>query len=642
MGLGTNVVIVGAGPIGLAYAWGIKKLNPDLKIVVLEKYEEFQRKHTLNMQYEQLEKLMYATGTRSDVVLSGLLEQLKQDPHIRTNVLQSTFKQLALDCGVEIITDEVKKSTIQQQLFERYPDAQLIIGADGTHSVVSDSLFPEGNQVKHEFDYVLQLRYEIEGEDKSSAINTVNFYQQMARQGLIANEYVGHFENGKTSVTVQLMISKKDYEALKEATSKNPVKPFASKELIEEHPVDALPVNISAFINKYLVTRIKSCHINGEKIDRNSIRISVNEAPATHAKKVVHTSSNTPIVLAGDAGLGLSYFKGLNAGLESTAKFMEIMKPAIQNSLSNENENETALNTWQEWFLDDFSPKKVKEVAQYSTWRIRSAMGVIEAVHNSKMASHYEFEENQREVIIDYFDLLAQDPLALLNEDGSWRVFPHRDYDPIKFGQFENVPVEHTLKKMAKLFADYVKPYKSNIHIKEDFKQPLTGFVNGFVGLVKIFTGLFALDMNRFTDGILSTLRGVIEIVTTPLAWIVKPVMRGIATLIYGSVLIEDSEGIKALAQYGDQYLAEQDDSNISAKKVYNLLAVCNDIHRKFDKSAQRGQCSNIKEIDEYSLYNELRANTQLSREKLINYFSLFYSKPLPDSKDTLENSLTL
>jgi protoporphyrinogen oxidase len=33
-----EIVIVGAGPIGIAYAWGIKQINPKIEITILEKY----------------------------------------------------------------------------------------------------------------------------------------------------------------------------------------------------------------------------------------------------------------------------------------------------------------------------------------------------------------------------------------------------------------------------------------------------------------------------------------------------------------------------------------------------------------------------------------------------------------------------
>src|SRR5690242_9248184 len=91
-----TVVIVGGGPIGLAHAWGLKKLNKNLNIIVKEKYQEYQRKHTLIMKPTSLEALMKATHTLEDPILSGLLKRLKKDPHIRTNELEKIFKDMAI------------------------------------------------------------------------------------------------------------------------------------------------------------------------------------------------------------------------------------------------------------------------------------------------------------------------------------------------------------------------------------------------------------------------------------------------------------------------------------------------------------------------------------------------------------------
>ena len=113
----TQVLVVGAGPIGLIKIWGMKCLNPNLKIVVLEKYPEYQRSHTLILQWQKLEAVMKAAHSENEPVLVNLLERLKKDPHIRTNELQQIFTQLVIDSGVEIlIKHEVKEETIQPML----------------------------------------------------------------------------------------------------------------------------------------------------------------------------------------------------------------------------------------------------------------------------------------------------------------------------------------------------------------------------------------------------------------------------------------------------------------------------------------------------------------------------------------------
>lgn len=184
-----DVVIVGAGPMGLAAAIALAKYGT---VVILEKYEKYKRHHTLKMEHQKLEALMKAIGKENDPTLLQLLQQLKGDPFIRTKALQAILKSIAEEAGVQIKQEEIGKKTIHAQILEQYPEVKLIIGADGTHSIVSESLFPVNNQVKNELDYVLQFRYEIIGEAKAESRKTVDFYQAMARYGLIAHENMGH------------------------------------------------------------------------------------------------------------------------------------------------------------------------------------------------------------------------------------------------------------------------------------------------------------------------------------------------------------------------------------------------------------------------------------------------------------------
>ncbi|TAL63545.1 MAG: hypothetical protein EPN84_04735 [Legionella sp.] len=620
-----DVVIVGAGPIGLAHAWAIKKLNPKLNVVVLEKYSKFQRTHTLVMEYDKLEQLIKATDAQNVPEFSNLVAQLKKDPNIRTNHLQEFFKARAEALGVKILIEELNPDTAQQQILKECPKAQLIIGADGTHSIVSQTFYPPGNQVKHEFDYVLQLRLEIKGEHKSSYLSTAKFYQMMFRKGLIANEYVGNFADGKTPITMQMMISKENFEELKAATSKNPKKPFSV--LGAEHPISELPSNLQAFINEYLNLKIKKTHEEGQYIDRESITVSVNEAPATHAKEVTITKKKkASFVLVGDAGLGLSYFKGLNAGLESTAKLITQLRPTIENSFVKAQQTQEALATYQEWFLQDFSPRKIAEVQSYSTWRIRSAMATAETVRKIKAFSAEEDQNaDERDLLDAYFNLFDQE-LGETREN-EWYMYPHREYDLVKFAQLSYVPVKHHLIKTAKLFVDYIKPYKSPYQISQDFKLPIVGLVNLLVGLIKLLQGLFTFNGSKLVDGFFGLLRGTLEAITFPLNWILKPITRGFITLITGYKKIEDNSGIQTCTEQGENLLTQLQTQGSSPKKLYELLAVCHDLHRKVDKAQHRGQTTATLN-KERSLYKALKVDDELNLAKAKAYLSLFKKKP--------------
>lgn len=639
--LSKTVVIVGGGPIGLAHAWGIKKLNPNIKVVVLEKYAEYQRSHTLIMQHKALSALMKATNAAQDPTLTNLLAQLKKDPHIRTNELEKIFKNLATTNGVIIENKELKDETIHDQLNEYKPD--LIIGADGTHSTVSRCLFPQDNQVKIAFDYVLQLRYEVNGDEKASPITTTRFYQHMARHGMIANEYVGRYdqEKKKTPITMQMMISKEAFTKLyNNATSKKPIKPFSDEKKSDnsasEYTLNDIPSDIRSFITNYLREKVNPLQ---ENIDHDSIRISVNEAPATYAKQSFHMlDNNVPAVLRGDAELGLSYFKGLNAGLEAAAEFFTFLSIAIKMGLTNIDTIKNALSKYNAWFLKDFAPKKIKEVEEYSTWQIRLPMRLMEAAKNiSESSMRGPLTHDDVNILEDYFKLFSNTPYQLAERIKT--LYPHREHDIVTLWQLSYVSPKYTLKKTGKLFIDYFKPYKSTFHVSQDFKQPLVGLANLTVGSAKLISGLFTSG-KRFVDGLTNIFRGTIEVGTTPLAWIVKPITRGLTTLITGQPKIEDNPGMKKLAMHGLKLLQETNNESKDPMQKYKLLAVADDLHRKFNKALNRKQNSKISSLDEEQAFCEARRdNATINTGALIRYFSFFSQEiKLETSNDATEN----
>ncbi len=624
-----DVVTVGAGPIGALTVWGLVRQNPNLRGKILEKYQEPQRKHTLLMQHRQLKKVIDAAIPEheqsaffiSNDPIAALYRRLQNDARIRTNELQAILLNALEPHHVDIEYTKVEPDTLHSQIFMTYPNVKLVLGADGVKSTINQTLFPPDNQYKQVFDYLLVLRYEVTGAVNADFNHELKLYEQMSHLGIIASEIIGKTVDNKTPVTLQIVISKEDYEPLQSASFKEPI----TLKNLHHQDKKTLSHGLETFVTNYLA------QLSWRKgILSDSIKISAIEAPATAVKQVFICNESThqvPVVLIGDASLGLSYFKGLNAGLESTAKLLEMLSD--QTIFKNPAHIIDRLTHYQNWFLNKFVPKKIKEVALFSVTRVRPLYYLMRTVQFFKSGSLVNAMHSENPFIQNYLNLKENMPSL-----HTWQIkkYPHRSYDPVISEQFTFVPFEHTLKKITKLFSDYFTPYKSFFHFKHDIQQPLFGIGHLYIGVLKIFLSITKQDGLFFLDGLLTLIRGALEIGLTPLSWTLKPLIRAIITVFSPLKTIETNVGVQRTAKQGLDYLANENLKEYVSEyeefppiDLYNLRAVANDLHRKYEKACYRHQKTHISAENEYRLFSNTQ-DKKTSQQDLENYFSLFNS----------------
>lgn len=304
--MANEIVFVGAGPIGLWTAIQIKLQRPDIEIVFKEKHVEYQRTHTLLLKTKAFEDCVKDDSG----VIDQIITQLQSNPHIRTDVLETSLLDLAKQLGINIEYQKVED--IGADVLPDYPDAAMVIGSDGVRSQVRTQIFGEDNVQKTPLAYACQLKYFVKG-DAVQENKLFETYPLLKQSNYLAFVNVGKKnEEGYTPVTVQHFIDKETYEKLKgKATFAHPIKLFSDD--IDEQ----LPPELLADVKTQIGFRLA----NGEDILVDSVKLTVNELPQQRCNQTTLLKDGTFFGLIGDAALALSYFKGMNTGLKLATRF---------------------------------------------------------------------------------------------------------------------------------------------------------------------------------------------------------------------------------------------------------------------------------------------------------------------------------
>lgn len=297
-----DIVFVGAGPVGLWTAIVAKLENPDVEIVMYEKYEEYRRKHVL-----RLNKDSFRDRPKSGK-LDAIIEQFPK--FTPTSQIETEFKNFAQDSGVEIRHEEIKDCAA---LVNRHPDAKVFVGSDGSHSLVREQVFENKKQIERDLQYIVELKYRVKG--KTSKLSKLRHaIPVMSFSKYFVSEHVGKEKDGETSVSVRFFVDEKTFKKLRGKDGKGATfkKPFTLDD--EKKIPKPLYKSIKAWVKwrKEIkgdnMISSRDDGLGGEKITAINLAVYASE-------EFVKQAHEKQWAVVGDAALGVPYFRALNAGL---------------------------------------------------------------------------------------------------------------------------------------------------------------------------------------------------------------------------------------------------------------------------------------------------------------------------------------
>lgn len=303
-----DIVIVGAGPVGLWTAIQIKKRQPDADIQIYERYQTYQRSHVLRLEHfsmllygrnsnDPLEKQFYNDVTGKSLVGTFVAAARAGAVYIRTNDLEKALKSYAKALGINI---DFKKIEDPQAIMGEHPECRSFIAADGAHSLMRTALLGEDAIKHYHLQHVAEVKYQ--AEDSSGPLKLRHQYKTNKISRFPVFEYVGKEKDNIRPVTLRVFLDKGTYNALPEATFKAPLS------LYDPDLPEPLVESISTYMN---VRQTKT----GENYIPDSGKLSKLRLSVYASKRFALRKADKSWFFVGDAAMGVPYFRSLNSGL---------------------------------------------------------------------------------------------------------------------------------------------------------------------------------------------------------------------------------------------------------------------------------------------------------------------------------------
>lgn len=314
-----DIVIIGAGPVGLWNAIQIKKRCPNWEVQMYEKYEAYQRSHVLRLDHWSL--LLYGKNNQNEyekkfyeeVTGLGLFEiaaKAASSLYIKTHDLEASLKNYAQNLGIKIT---LKNITSTDEAMQLHPECNQFIASDGAHSKMRIDLLGENDKDTEDLQNIVEVKYQIKGSTQTLG-NIGEQFNHNQNFNHMAFEYVGREKEGMTSITLRFFIDKATYEALPEAQFKSPIKLGIND--------DTLPQCLIEDINQYF--SIRKAQFNDEVVE-NSKSLTKLTLSVYTAKEFAIKKNKKAWFLVGDAAMGVPYFRALNCGLILASRLSQII-----------------------------------------------------------------------------------------------------------------------------------------------------------------------------------------------------------------------------------------------------------------------------------------------------------------------------
>jgi 2-polyprenyl-6-methoxyphenol hydroxylase-like FAD-dependent oxidoreductase len=338
---GSEVVIIGGGPIGCWTALQVKRRLPHAQITIYERKPVYERDHVLTISRDSffqwstggaednafLQQIFAAQATCSiasgfgtgnappPVDLSGAghnrlsaWRRLPKVLDIRTIDFERILKASCTQLGVNFVYRRVETP---QEVMGQHPGCTTFIAADGAHSKMRTALLGPDALWTRDIYPSLDFNYVSHGQARYLRVNTYD------KLGHVYAENIGLEQNGRSAINLRLIVSRDEYDALPDATFKAPLIVTPDSPFWQAcGPSRTYGRTLKQ--DFYDLMQLRAQHANERPTD-DPIRLTkvyLSQYVARRfATEVQQDGQTRSWFLVGDAAMGMPFYRSINSGL---------------------------------------------------------------------------------------------------------------------------------------------------------------------------------------------------------------------------------------------------------------------------------------------------------------------------------------
>ncbi|MCE5295044.1 MAG: FAD-dependent oxidoreductase [Chlamydiales bacterium] len=333
-----DVVIIGAGPIGITTACVLKAKHPHLNITVLDRRKDPTRKHGLSINSDTISKIISKV---SDPELKEIFKSWGN--FARTNAIEESMTAYAKKHGITVCRGEeyglnkgdlnkILKTTRFTRLSEKQKKlepilkaASVIFAVDGAKSVVREEL-KIGITGEKTYQYMVEMKYQAAGNALPRGLKYMS--KESVKTGHVAFEAVNrHPTADPKPATYFTFVEKDTFDKLRVTDTEGKVKgvygnTWNLKDLEALGKTDDKIKKLHTALTRYLSASTEPV---------KNVEIATVELKIYQNTQSVKSLDGKPVVFIGDARSGLILQQGFNKGLKEVALVSDAFDKFLQN-----------------------------------------------------------------------------------------------------------------------------------------------------------------------------------------------------------------------------------------------------------------------------------------------------------------------